>query len=622
MRKRTIAFVWLLVAVSGLGSFKALEYSRKTANHADYVEAYKTQWTDALRDVLKVPPPAMEDELGKVAGWRRGALRREFRKLDEDYQATYKKSLEWKLGSRLSSFRSAWNIAIREFGDEPSIDKYVNEVHESHRDNLRKRLTPIDQNMREANPRTRLALDSFLGYAIFRSPEFKRRLFDQGVLLHLVDDGADYKKRIGTLEKGDTPLAAFTIDALIATSATRKEAPATVVMMIDESRGADAIVANKDVLPNLGSMNNKDVKIVLTADSPSETLARVVKSRYLARVQPDEAFEFLVDDPRAQENILKRFKEAGHDRGGKPTAYVLWEPYVSMALKIPGATKLVDSSDCPGYIVDVLVVQKAFLTDPKKGKENRELVRKVIRAYLETLAIHQKDMAKLLREDWQQMVDENKFPKELDLPQSQRVVQGIRWKNTSENYAHFSLQPDSNIEAVEQTINRITEFMARAGTLTKKIAPKTLFDPEVMKEVRDGWSAPKDKPATTTPVVSGPVRREDCEEVTGVTLNPIGFQTGSDEIILELAALDLHELAGLLKEWPKYYLEIRGHALGKTDEDRDLAQKRAAAVSAWLQKEGSIGRERLFIAAGSDSVGGKSSVSFVMLKKKEPKGGR
>jgi outer membrane protein OmpA-like peptidoglycan-associated protein len=627
MSKLSVAFVWFLVLVTGFGGFGGLYYTRKTDHHQEQIDAYEKKWKDALNDPVKLVPPVLEDEVKKAAGWRRAALRREFEKLEgtKKYKTIYARALDSKITGRTSKFRSDWEKAVDDFADEPSVDKAVAEFHETHQDKVRKRLVQIEKDMRKKHPRTKLALDSFLGYCIFRAPAFKKRLIEQGIELHLVDDRADYKKRLETLNKGETPLALFTIDALINTSAALDSPPAAIVMVVDESRGADAIVADKRALPNLGALNRKDVKIVLTPDSPSETLARVVRSRYLPSVSADAAEAVEDDKPEevapnppkgSQEKILDRFKATLQESSPKPTAFVLWQPYVSMALGAsPNAHVLVDSSHCPSYIVDVLVVQKAYLNDPKHGKERREVVKKIVRAYLETLNRHEKDMAAALREDWQQFVDENKFPKTLDEPQSREVARGIRWKNTSENYMHFGAERDANVEPVEQMIVRIKDFLRKAGVVGKDIDAKALYDAEIMKEVREGWSAPKDTPAYT-PQISTAVKREDCEEVAGVPLRPIGFQTGSDEIILELALVDLQELATLMKESPRYYLEIRGHALGNTEQDRELAGKRAKAVSTWLQKEGGVTAERIFTAS-ADSAGGKSSVSFLMLQKKD-----
>jgi len=236
------------------------------------------------------------------------------------------------------------------------------------------------------------------------------------------------------------------------------------------------------------------------------------------------------------------------------------------------------------------------------------VVKKIIRAYLETLNEQQQDRPKWLRED----------DKTLTADQAITVDKGIRWKNTAENFAHFGLPGNGSIkvEPVEKMLERTTRFLFRCEAISNQPDIKALFDPTIMKEVREGWISPKDIVRVVPPPT---VRREDCEPIADKKFDPVEFQTGSDEIP-ELHLLDLRDLAAELKNNPSSYLEIRGQATGKTESDRRLSRKRALAVSTWLQKEG-VARERLFTVVETESVNPRSAVSFVLLKKKEVKSG-
>ena len=73
-------------------------------------------------------------------------------------------------------------------------------------------------------------------------------------------------------------------------------------------------------------------------------------------------------------------------RASERRAFVLWEPYVSKALKQPGVHVLLDSSKLQGYIVDVLVAERQFL------KDHPDKVKAVVEAYLvRSYASSQKD---------------------------------------------------------------------------------------------------------------------------------------------------------------------------------------------------------------------------------------
>jgi len=160
-----------------------------------------------------------------------------------------------------------------------------------------------------------------------------------------------------TIQSGETPMAVFTIDALIAQTPRDGDPPAAIVMLIDETRGADAMVSYRQGVPEVDSLNSPAAKIVLVENSPSETLARVVRSQFNLPNLPRRKKDYLIGAESAEE-VYKKFLAT------KPTdarAFVLWEPYVTQALQQPGAQLLVDSGDFKGFIVDVLVVQQAYL---------------------------------------------------------------------------------------------------------------------------------------------------------------------------------------------------------------------------------------------------------------------
>ena len=58
----------------------------------------------------------------------------------------------------------------------------------------------------------RIAADSFSGYAVLRSDRIKNLLKREGIKLTILDDQADYAKRLNVLKEGDIDLAVFTID--------------------------------------------------------------------------------------------------------------------------------------------------------------------------------------------------------------------------------------------------------------------------------------------------------------------------------------------------------------------------------------------------------------------------
>jgi ABC-type nitrate/sulfonate/bicarbonate transport system substrate-binding protein/outer membrane protein OmpA-like peptidoglycan-associated protein len=438
-----------------------------------------------------------------------------------------------------------------------------------------------------------IALDTFSGYCIFRTPEFKKKLAEKKIDLELVDDKADYGKRIKTLADGTTPMAVFTLDALIAQTGGLNpqpdDPPATVVMLIDESRGADAIYASKtSSLTNINSLNNRDGKFVLLTDSPSETLTRVVRNQLKFSLLAADKKAYLVPKDKPSE-VLEALLDA---KPGNRTAFVLWEPYVSRA-KAAGARQLIASNSFPGYIVDVLVVQRKFL------REHPDDVKAVVEAYLELLHVYQQSpdgMAKLLVEDGVR-VDE-KFT----IDEARQAVEGIWWKNTVENYAHLGIRQPQGLQSIDSMMDNITSILNAtrepgdpaeirvkgARKLVDKDVLQALLDKtnfQVGKEEIRNWPPPPPLPEVTPPA------DEDWEKWPRVTSPKVDdFEFSRGKPALPSAGEDALELVATeMKNHPDYYVFVEAHSVKGGDAaaaNQTLGEIRAGNMKSYLQTHG------------------------------------
>ncbi|MBI3469090.1 MAG: OmpA family protein [Planctomycetes bacterium] len=475
-----------------------------------------------------------------------------------------------------------------------------------------------------ATPRTpqtshqvKLALDSFSGYCVLRSKEFLSELADQGIQLELVDDKADYAQRLKSLQSGETPLAAFTIDALIKHSASLGTMPATIVMLIDETRGADAMVAYKQAVPNVEALNREDARIVLTRDSPSETLLRVVQADFsLPALRADHWVE-----ARDAADVYRRFRDAV---ASQPQAFVLWEPYVSKVLEQPDAHVVVDSSKFKGIIVDVLVAERRYLLD------NPDRVVAIVKAYLSALFNCQRQSAGMVR-----LVrsDAASFGEQLTEQQAAQLVKGIWWKNTLENFAHFGILSGSEsqgLEHVEDMVRKITAVLIKTGAVhgdPTDGSPNQLYYKSIFAQLqRENFH-----PSQTLAGKGESIRKEadlpalSDEEwnqllpVGTLQVDPISFATGSAEL-LEPGRAALSNLVSSLKTWPQYYLSVHGRARpeGDPEANRQLAMRRAEAARNYLAEK-DIPPARMHTQANvepSGSGGRGQSVSFRLLQKR------
>jgi len=468
----------------------------------------------------------------------------------------------------------------------------------------------------------KLALDSFSGYSILRCPEFHKDLKAQGINMVISDDNADYRARIKALRDGDIQMAVFTVDSLIKSGAEIKEFPATIVLVIDESRGADAIIAYKQGVENLQDLDDPKARFVLTPSSPSEFLARVVVADLNLVNLPEKWWK----DSEGAMAVRKEFRVADPK---EKTAYVLWEPALSLALKEPDAHILLDSSQLKGFILDVLVAQRKYLL------EHHDVVKAVVEAYLRTVYHynHRTD-------GFQELVLEDsrlEGMQKLDKAQTEKLVQGIQWKNTLENYAHFGLlSPGESrgLSHIEDSINKITQVLVTTQGLEQEPFsgdPGILFYNKIIKELQaEGFHPGKKlnilKDSAVGALDIGKIRVEKnlppltdeqwmgLQEIGELRIQPILFARGTDRINIQ-SRRHLNKLSQRLKSWPRAYLRVIGHTRSEGDlaANRRLAYKRAFTVRDYLLSKGiNENRIRAEAAAEAGKGGSAQSVSFIL----------
>ena len=445
----------------------------------------------------------------------------------------------------------------------------------------------------------KIGLDGFSGYAILRSDAMKQQLRSRGIKAEFVDDGADYEKRIARLASGELQLAAFPIDALLRSSSQIGSLPATVVALIDETRGADALVAYKSQFPNIDSLNSPETRFVLVGNSPSETLVRVLMHDFELDNVTDRSFVALNNE----KDLVARYKKAtppGHE------VFVTWEPVVSELLLNDQMPVLVDSSKQSGYIVDALVVSRDYLI------KNEPVVRQVIESYFRALYSY-RERSKL---ETLLLRDAAAAGSSLTSAQAKRLVDGIVWKNTQENYAHFGLR-SASVSHVEDMIDRIKRVLQETGGLSNDPTggdSSRLFFERILSELQSAGFHPGMSPEA----IRGETRLKALSDTAWDSLVPVGtlsvpsliFARGTSRLTGRSKSI-LDELVGKLESWPQYYVMIRGNSgsRGDPEANRKLAKQRAEAALQYLESKG-VAAERIRATEGDAT--GSMSVTFVL----------
>jgi outer membrane protein OmpA-like peptidoglycan-associated protein/ABC-type nitrate/sulfonate/bicarbonate transport system substrate-binding protein len=467
----------------------------------------------------------------------------------------------------------------------------------------------------------RVRLDGFSGYAVFRSATMKKLLRDQGICLDLVDDKADYPARMLSLREGEADLAVFTVDSFLkAGMRFGDKVPATVVMIIDQTKGADSVVAYSAGLSRLEDLNHPDARFVFTPSSPSEFLARIIVGQLSLPRLPEKWYK----EADGAEDVLKKLKAADPKQ---KYAYVLWEPQLTQALKVKGVKKIFGSDKCNNCIVDVLVARREFLA------EKPDLVRTIVENYFRaqhSYATSPNGMSELVGED----------AKALGTPfaadELQRAVAGIEFKGVMDNYVHFGLAPPmQGVQPLEDIFEYVGGILVRTSAIPSNLykgqANRLYYDALIRKLHEEGFHPGKkqelvsgfgpgagDLPNAHTVEELPPLSDAEWGKLTTVgtaRVPPIGFNRGTAEISA-FSQEDLDVLAQQLGSLSTYYLRIVGEARPEGDAaaNAQLATDRAAAVVAYLTSKG-ISASRLKPETAKASADGAAEVSFVLLQR-------
>lgn len=437
----------------------------------------------------------------------------------------------------------------------------------------------------------RLALDSWIGYFPLRSEEMKRRMHRAGWLLQWEDDQADYGDRMARLAEGEIDFAVVTVDSYLLNGA-EYDYPGAIIMVIDESRGGDAIVAVKKKVANLDDVrNNPDLRVAFTPVSPSHHLLKAAADHFnLPGLLPVE--KRLRIETQGSGEALKKLLAGTTDIG------VLWEPDVSTALEKEGLVRLLGTEDTERLIVDILVVNRKFM------QKNPETVALLMDTYFSVLKRF-RDNPELLEKE---LVTEEGVNRET----ARSMLAGVHWVSLTENCEKwFGIAGPGGYadEDITTTIDSTAEILVSAGDFQDSPVPdhdsyrllKRSFLEDLFLKGMSGFTTPGAADGTgmksslqTSFVPLDPSGWDRLQEVGTLKIEPIIFRHGSVQLDL-FAREKIDSAVKRLEHYPHFRVLIKGHSgtRGNSQANHQLSQLRADSVAEYLHSRYKIDKNRL-----------------------------
>lgn len=431
----------------------------------------------------------------------------------------------------------------------------------------------------------RIGGDNYLGYWFVTSPEMRKMAARKGLQMEFTNDDGAYAQRLEKFDRGEYDCIVLPINSYLL-HGERFQFPGVIVAAISESRGADGIVgfANRFPSGKIIDLNDASLKIVYTADSPSSFLLDLTIADFdLDNLHGNSSWKVEV---AGVDKVLEKIK------GRQGDAFVLWEPDLSKALKMPGMKYIWGSDKFSGYIIDVIVFHREYL------KKNADRVRDFIGVYFQAM-----DFYSANRDD---MTEE--MSKSTDLPKAQveELLNKINWFNLAENCGlQFGITPRPGETAQEGVINSIiacTDVLIKNKSFAKDPLqgnPYRITNSSILEDlVRGGALQNASQSGRLRTVRFRELSEEEWKslrEIGAFRVDPITFQSWNDVLPTEDKE-KVDKIASLLiNNYPDYRIVIKGHTGpgGDEDENRKLSLERARLLEQYLRAVHTINPNRI-----------------------------
>ncbi len=452
----------------------------------------------------------------------------------------------------------------------------------------------------------RIALDSWIGYFPVQSPIFKKMMREEGFRVVAQDDNADYAARMANLKDGTIDFAVCTVDAYLLNGAP-VGFPATIIAVIDESKGGDAIVAWKDRIASIDELKGaQGFTIAFTPDSPSHHLLKAIGDHFGIMDLLDSSGAWRVETNGAEDAYARLMR-------GEVDMAVIWEPHVTDALSDAGIVKLLGTEDVEKLIVDILLVNRSF------AAKSAPIVDLVLRNYFETMRIYA-EQPELLQQDIKSVTG-------LDQEQVEAMLQGVKWLDLTENARWFGLDPrytyqeEELLTAIDASIRILVESNDFTANPLTNSDPFTIIDSSFLGRV-----VAADSMATSGGSFESSLQRkftalddaqwDKLRTLGSLRLRNVTFQSGTADLDYN-GQEQLDASVETLAHYPNFRVLVKGHTgvRGDPEANEVLSQQRADAVKGYFMQAHGVdpNRMRAIGMGGSEpleQVDGESSRAY------------
>ncbi len=360
-----------------------------------------------------------------------------------------------------------------------------------------------------------------------------------------------------------------------------------MVMIVDNTRGGDAIIARRDVqrVEDLA-----DKKVALLQYTPSDWLfVNALDNSSLSARKRQTVEAIYINPEEGTPGVRAAFT------AGQVQAAVLWEPDLSLALKAaPDAHVVYSTATATNLIYDGMVC------DARVIEQAPQAIQGFVAGWMKGVEMAKKDPAAAT----EALTETEPMFAELSAQEGPDFIKtlygGILWTGLEENIRVLGLAGGPNhFERVYKQADRIWRASgALADPNAPVIDPSQAFDKRFIQTLADADAAAKEAAKKAEFQFTEAQRTEAVAKPAQLTKPiTINFATGASELTKRSQQLLDTELVPVLDAMGSAYFSVEGNtdATGARAANQALSKQRAEAVVGYLHTQWEFPRERFVI---------------------------
>lgn len=367
---------------------------------------------------------------------------------------------------------------------------------------------------------------------------------------------------------------------------------ARVVMAVDNTQGADAIITKDPSIKTVEDLAGKTIALLQFTPSHGMTIDAIENSSLSGKRKASIRYSYINAD-EGTSGVRAAYES------GKVDAAVLWDPDLSLALK-SGGHVVYSTKSATNLIYDVMVCDKRVL-DNDKG---RAAVKKFVDGWMQgvTAAKANPDQAV------QALVKTEKMFEMLQQQQGPAFIKSLFgnlvWTGLDDNARIFGIVGGTN--HYERVYKQFDQIYRSAGALANPnspvIDPAQSVDYSFIKELLANDASARNSAAQDKVVFTDAGRNA---ATTAAVTKPvtINFTSGSAELSQKSKQVIDAQMMPFIENNGSAYIELSGNtdSTGSADVNKPLSFKRAKVVADYLVTQWEVNPKRLKITGnGSD----------------------